>query len=148
MKMRVFLAAPFTRVMDETGRVESWFKQYLMGVYDSLIEQGYEVINAHLREQWGERLDAPDQALALDLAGIDRSDALVALVGMAPSPGVQLEIGYAVGREKPIVVVESIAEHQPYLVAGLPNVARAVVTIVDDLAETEAAVKDGLERLL
>jgi nucleoside 2-deoxyribosyltransferase len=148
--MRAFLAAPFTQVLDESGLVEAGFRAYLTRVYEFLEGLGYKVENAHVREEWGRRLDTPAQAIALDLAGIDKSDVLIVLVGMAPSEGVQLEIGYAIGRDKRIVVVQDASAPQDvhYLMKGLPSVARAAICVVEDLADTERAIKDGLDRVL
>jgi nucleoside 2-deoxyribosyltransferase len=153
--MRVFLAAPFTQVMGLTGLVEGDFKEYLLRVHGFLEDLGYEVISAHVREEWGEQLDSPAQAAALDFAGIDNSDALVALVGMAPSEGVPLEIGYAVGRGRPTVIVQAENEAKAarpysiyYLLEGLPSVAHVRVGIVKHLADTERAIKDGLDRVI
>jgi hypothetical protein len=141
--------------MDDGRKVRGGFKTYIERIYSYLESLGYEVISAHIREGWGAKLDTPEQAIALDFAGIDMSDALVVLMGMAPSEGVPLEIGYAVGRGKPIVVVlqvpaagvgDSLSVH--YLLEGLPAVAKAAIRPVHDLGETEEVVREGLERVL
>ncbi|HEV2975663.1 MAG TPA: nucleoside 2-deoxyribosyltransferase [Solirubrobacteraceae bacterium] len=149
--MRAFLAAPFTQVIDDSGLVAPEFRSYLTRIYTFLeSELGYEVENAHVREEWGNRLDTPAQALALDLAGIDKSDVLIVLVGMAPSEGIQLEIGYAIGRDKRIVVVldATAPSNVHYLMEGLPSVARAAICKVGDLVDTEKAIRAGLSRVM
>jgi nucleoside 2-deoxyribosyltransferase len=134
--MVVFLAAPIASMLRGPQGLEAGFRDALMSVEAALVASGHEVISAHRREDWGRRLDTPANALRLDLAGIDRCDVIVAFVGDPPSPGVQLELGYAIARDKRIVaLVSKDSADRPYLLDGIPTVASASIVTIANMAD-------------
>lgn len=143
--MKVFLAAPFTGLIDPlTGRVQANFVNELNEIIMHLSSNGCQVISAHEREEWGADLDHPDTALRLDLDGIENCDLLIAVVGDPPSPGVQLEIGYALALKKPIILILHPDQFIPYLLRK-PDASFNVQTIrSDDLS----AINDQLLKIL
>ena len=124
--MKVFLAAPFTQLIDpKTGDI-GVYRPTLEAILDMLEASNVQVFNAHRRERWGGRLDEPNVALKLDLEDIEQCDLLIAIIGSPPSPGVQLEIGFAIAKEKRILLLCNRYEFIPYLnrgIAALPNCA-------------------------
>ena len=145
--MQIFLAAPFTQMLDSDGAFEPRFRGELAQLQIYLEELGHDVFSAHSREKWGEALDTPGGALAIDLAQIDRCDALVAVIGNPPSPGVQLELGYAIAMKKPLVLVADPLGDQPYLVDGIPPLTSATLIRVTNLAESYDALRKALRPL-
>jgi nucleoside 2-deoxyribosyltransferase len=95
----------------------------------------HEVVNAHRRERWGESLDSPANALRADIDELRGVDAVVAHVGNPPSPGVQFELGAATVLGLPMVLLLDRGAATPYLLPGLPSLAR-VATIEFDPGET------------
>lgn len=117
---KIFVAAPFTgKLSDKKGCVSPGFKQELLSLYQSLRKQGYEVISAHEREQWGEKLMAAEVCTPLDLAGIRECDLLVVIPGNPPSGGVHIEIGYATAKRKPIIQIRQNADTYTPLLNGI-----------------------------
>ncbi|MGE5282390.1 MAG: nucleoside 2-deoxyribosyltransferase [Chloroflexota bacterium] len=129
----IFLAAPFTQTIDSTSKqVDNDYRQWLERVIRELERAGYEVISAHVREDWGNRLDSPATALKQDLNDLYRADAVVAHVGSPPSPGVQFELGVAASLEIPVVLVfDRTAAQRPYLNPALPAVIPTDILEVD-----------------
>jgi len=143
--MRIFLAAPLTQLLTRDGsQIDADFMTWWSSIIDVLEESGHEVISSHVREDWGRRLDPPPVALSADLQGIRTADLVIAYVGVPPSPGVQLEIGYAVGVRKPLIVFADAHEARPYLLEGLRNVAGATVHLLDHRDEMAASILELL----
>lgn len=114
----IFLSAPFTQLLTDRG-LPPQMRQRLGALIDHLEAQGWSVGNAHKREGWGHNLDSPYSALTADLEGIDAAGIMVAILGSPPSPGVQLEIGFAIARHKKLILIADQAERMPYLIRGL-----------------------------
>jgi hypothetical protein len=114
----IFLSAPFTQLMAENG-LPTEIQERLDFVIDHLEGEDWSVDNAHKRERWGTRLDSPFTAVAADLRGIENAQILIAILGSPPSPGVQLEIGFALARKKRLVIVADLDDPMPYLIRGV-----------------------------
>jgi nucleoside 2-deoxyribosyltransferase len=145
--MRVFLAAPLTQTLGPERRVDPTFRADLSRLHEFLEDLGHEVFSAHVRERWGEALDTPSGALAIDLAQLNGCDVVVAVLGTPPSPGVQLELGYAVACDKPILIIASDAAEVPYLVMGLPDFTDASVHRSATIDEARGFLDKELRRL-
>jgi hypothetical protein len=146
----VFLSAPFTQLLqDQGGGLPAETRGHLESIIDRLEARGWSVDNAHRRERWGAALDRPLAALTADLKGIETADTLVAIIGSPPSPGVQLEIGFALARGKEILLVVGRDDPIPYLIRGV--IDRESVVLVrrsqHDEKELAEAVLEGLDRL-
>ncbi len=134
--MKLFLSAPLTQYLAMPGRTTlDDFRTEWTRLTEVLEAAGHDVFSAHRRESWGADLDLPGPALSADLAGLDESDLVIAYVGSPPSPGVQLELGYAVARQKSLVVFVDRGQAAPYLVRGLPTVTEAEIVDIETLAD-------------
>lgn len=132
--MKIFLAAPFTNLIDaETSTTESGFTQAMQKLLSALRSAGHNVISAHEREGWGIELDPPAEALRYDLDGVRNSDILFALIGDPPSPGVQLEIGVAIEAKKRMVCAVRDGEFVPYLLRGIDSLSHAQLVHYRDM---------------
>lgn len=132
--MKVFLAAPFTQLLRDDVPGIGHYRSLLSQIIGLLEEAQIDVHSSHKREQWGAALDKPEIALRTDLDEIFRSDLLVAILGSPPSPGVQLEIGFAIALNKMILVLSKKGAFIPYLNRGFsifPNVT--LLEYSDDL---------------
>lgn len=124
--MKIFFAAPFTKIINnENGLVDPQFKVWINKIVQEFRSSGHNVFLAHEREEWGAKLDSPEKALKLDWEEIEKSDVVLAYIGNPPSPGVQMELGYASALRKPIVVFSVNNEEIPYLTKGLSAVTNA-----------------------
>jgi nucleoside 2-deoxyribosyltransferase len=129
--IRIFLAAPYSRWMEESsGRASSAWRRRLDGLRVALVDRGAEVFSAHHSEAWGERWRPPDLRTRIDLAAMRACDAVCALVGAPPSGGVAVELGWASALAKPCLLMLHPAAMPSPLIAGLGS-----VTVVDRIAE-------------
>jgi Nucleoside 2-deoxyribosyltransferase len=136
--LNVFLSAPLTQFVNgDHGRMEKFRTQWTHVVY-ALERYGHNVFSAHEREAWGADLDDPESALTADLEGLQKCDLVVAYVGEPPSPGVQMELGYAIARHKRILTFIKRGQTEPYLVHGLTVLASVEVVEIDHLGEISA----------
>ncbi len=123
----LFVCAPITQISDpKTQVMDPQFRTWLTPFLDRLKADGHEVVCAHEREKWGESPYPPPRALIADLDAIKAADAIVAFIGDPVSPGVQMEIGYALSFPKPVVWIEQPGSKVPYLMEGLDAATRTV----------------------
>lgn len=109
--MRVFVAASYSsQVNYETGEVFPEYREELESTLTRLEQYGHAVFCALRADNYKINDVDPAQAFSLDEAEIEKADALLALVTDKVSPGVQTEIGLAIGKEK-LVVIAHLAEH-------------------------------------
>lgn len=123
---RVFLAAPYSQLMDfSIGMVQPLWHARLDLLRNALIERGAEVFSAHHNESWGSKWLGPQICTPVDYAAMVRSDAVCALVGDPPSDGVAVELGWASALAKPTLVVHSPQSPPTPLILGLSTITRA-----------------------
>lgn len=147
--MKVFLAAPFTDRIDQaTGRVSDAYREWLENIATVLRRLGHGVVCAHERENWGSNLDPPEVAIRLDWEAIAGCDLLVAYVGNPPSPGVQMEIGYASALKKPMILMSNTQSPLPYLARGLGEVTMTIQITFEESEEAAEILSRAVESLL
>lgn len=128
----VFLSAPFTQLLTDGGLPVA-FRERLVALLDHLEAERWTVGNAHRRENWGDSLDSPYRAVTADLADIEKAEVVVAILGQPASPGVQLEIGFALARNKKLILITDHGDPMPYLIRGI--VERESVALIQVQAE-------------
>ncbi|WP_046722055.1 nucleoside 2-deoxyribosyltransferase, partial [Heyndrickxia coagulans] len=125
MKQKIFLAAPFKKVMDpQTSLLEDNIKRQIEKLISVLEEKGYSVHNAHKREEWGNKFMGPNECTKVDYEEIKKCDIFIAFPGIPASPGTHIEIGWASAFNKKIILLllES-EENYAYLIRGLSVVS-------------------------
>jgi nucleoside 2-deoxyribosyltransferase len=123
--MNIFLAAPFTdRIDPSTHVMEQSYRRWLEQIIQYLESLGYRVIGAHRREDWGAKLESPETAIQNDFAAVRDCELLIAYPGNPPSPGVQMELGFAAAFKKPIILIQENQSRIPYLLTGLGKLTR------------------------
>jgi nucleoside 2-deoxyribosyltransferase len=117
LPLRVFLAAPFTQLIDSRdGLVDASSRSDLRAMYDALAARGYSVFLAHEREAWGKELMTPEECTPLDFAEMEKADVVCAHLGNPPSLGVQIELGWASSLRKPMLILtDDEARYSPLL---------------------------------
>ena len=131
---RVFLSAPLTQyvVADDKNAMDGFRREWTC-IVDDLERCGHQVFSAHKREAWGAALDKPAFALKADVDGLVEADVVIAYVGQPPSPGVQLELGYALAAHRELLVFIDRDQPEPYLVRGLTEMRRANVIEIEGI---------------
>ena len=146
--MIIFLAAPFTaKIQKNINSIPHDYRDWLKNIIETLRCEGHDVICAHERENWGKEIDPPKVALQQDCDAISESDVLVAYIGDPPSPGVQMEIGYALALGKTIILLHKYDEYLPYLNSGLKMTSRTVYLRFKKPQEAPLMVCNALGKL-
>jgi nucleoside 2-deoxyribosyltransferase len=118
--MKIFLSAPYTIHIDsDTGLIQDNFRAFLQKIIDYFQNRNIEVVSAHLREEWGADIYTPEKAIVSDFSSIIDVDFIVAYIGVPPSPGVLMELGFAASLKKRIFIIAKKNEPIPYLAQGL-----------------------------
>lgn len=122
-KMKIFLGAPFYDFMDHRENVMQGDKRSLIRILiETVRHKGFELYNAHEREEWGKDWYGPEQCTPLDYEAISRSDIFMAMPGNPPSGGVHIELGWASAQGKPIILLLEAGKYYSNLVHGLPTI--------------------------
>ena len=101
--MNIFLSVPFTSRTEATGAVEASYRNKVEKLLQDLRNAGHEVFCAVEHAGWelgGVAL--PAEEFKKDLEEIENSDKIVVLLEERISAGIQLEIGYAYAKGKPV----------------------------------------------
>ena len=156
---RAFVAGPFTSTLAESGQMGLEHQRFITSIIACAEAAGYQVLNAHVREEWGRALMGPSECVPLDLEGVCSADLFIALPGDPASGGVHVEIGWASAHSIPtVLLLEKDAYYSP-LVLGLETVAPVwtvrwstlddcVSQLAATLAEFGAAEIDAAVRVL
>ncbi len=142
MTIRVYLAGPFTAVAASasgTIDVHSPWRHVLEDTERALVDRGWQVFLPHRDvSDWGLREAPPEQIATECLEAVLRSDCVVAVLG--ESFGTHVEVGTAIGRNIPIIVIDATEEASSFF--GKAVTASRLVTAIrlDNLCELPAAV--------
>ena len=138
--VRVFLAAPFTQLIEEdSGSVGEAWRDHLNAISDRLRGRGHSVFLAHQREAWGEKLMTPDVCTPLDYQEMVNADVVCAVIGSPPSHGVHIELGWASAMQKPVLLVLQPGVRYTPLLHGIAELTRVWQFDLGDRALSEAA---------
>lgn len=124
--MHIFVAASYSSKVDaQTGQVAAEYREWLEAILAQLERLGHEVFCA-LRDDGYQMNDTdPVAAVRLDLAQLQRSDVLLALLDGGTSAGVQLEIGYALALGKQIILAHEAVHPLGYMNQALMSAGMA-----------------------
>jgi nucleoside 2-deoxyribosyltransferase len=120
--MKIFLAVPFnTKINEVTKKIDQEYKNWLMDLMFTLENAGHTYLSSHVRENWGDALAEPEEALRYDIEFMNQADLIVVVIDNPPSPGVQFEIGYSFAKNKKIIIAKKVNDTMPYLLQGFVN---------------------------
>lgn len=145
----VFVGGPFKNIIDAaTGVVRTDQRRRIEAVIDHFESAGFDVYNAHRREQWGACMLTPDECTRLDYEEIRDADLFVAFPGEPASPGTHIEIGWASGMGKPVILLVDDLEAHCFLVRGLPTVADVRFVEAGDVDRMLLRLEDAVRAAL
>ena len=120
----VFLAAPYSNRFDPTKNVKDvGLKNTLKRIIEILEQNGYKVLSAHVREDWGKKLMKPNVFVPLDYRWIKESDLVIAYVD-GTSSGLYIEIGWASYLHKDILILYKKGTHFSPMIYGLKSMTK------------------------
>lgn len=110
--MKIFVAASYsTQVNYETGEVFPEYRKWLEDVLATIDYLGHEVFCALRDDQYKINNTDPVTAFKLDMEQLEKCDTVIALLSDKASWGVQTEIGFAIARQKRIILAH-LPEHE------------------------------------
>ena len=136
--VKIFLSVSFSSKVDEKGKVDKAYRSDLEIMIQKLEDEGHEVFCAPRAEGWRVADHDPVHALKMDFSEIDTSDVYVAIVSNVVSAGVQLETGYALAKQKRIVLASPSGEKLGWTnnaLIGFDNVSGVNFELYDELAD-------------
>jgi nucleoside 2-deoxyribosyltransferase len=131
---KIFLATSFSGQVDiTTNQVQPQLRGGIEAILKELRSEGeVEVFCAIEHEGWAFK-DIPSEVGVLkDLEEIDAADTMIALVQDVPSVGVQTEIGYAVAKDKQVVIAMEAGSQISYFNQGLVSAGKVTLVTYDN----------------
>nr|4OHR_A Chain A, CMP/hydroxymethyl CMP hydrolase [Streptomyces rimofaciens] len=145
----VFLGGPFRQLVDpRTGVMSSGDQNVFSRLIEHFESRGTTVYNAHRREAWGAEFLSPAEATRLDHDEIKAADVFVAFPGVPASPGTHVEIGWASGMGKPMVLLLERDEDYAFLVTGLESQANVEILRFSGTEEIVERLDGAVARVL
>lgn len=102
--MDVFLSLPITSNLNKQGVFRETERLFFQGLLDVFSESGIGVFSAVVNEDWGKRKLSVPEFTEYDVASIFRADALVVVTRDRLTRDIMLEIGFAAGQQKLVIV--------------------------------------------
>jgi len=116
---KIFLATSFSGQVDDKGEILPEYKKYVNDIIVALREN-YDVFCAAEYEGWQYYHSTAEAGVEKDLEEIDKADILLALLHEKISGGIHIEIGYALGRSKEVILVTN-GNKLSYFTGGLAD---------------------------
>ncbi len=116
---KIFLATSFSGQVDAEGKILPGYKKFVNDIIPALREE-YEVFCAAEYEGWQYYHSTAEAGVEKDVEEIDKADILLALLHEKISGGIHIEIGYALGRGKEVILVTD-GNKLSYFTGGLAD---------------------------
>ena len=144
MRPRVLVCAPLTQSFVEC-RANSQLRGFLEHIYSVLEDAHFSVVSAHRAENWGTLTSqlSSEEIARRDLAWVASCQALVAVLSVPGqrepwrTDGTFIEMGYALGLAKPIVLVGDLVLYRSLLVQGLSSIGKHIRLFMPELVLDE-----------
>jgi nucleoside 2-deoxyribosyltransferase len=136
--MRIFLAVPFTQLVDDEGKVDLAYRSDIESVITILKEDGHRVYCAPEHEGWEVTDHDPVSAFKRSLKEIDACDIFIAIIKSDISAGVELGMGYAFAKKKRIILASPTGRNlgwNNHALISQENVTNMNYSFFDELAK-------------
>jgi nucleoside 2-deoxyribosyltransferase len=133
---KVFLSTSFSGKIDYTsGAVLPGFRKEIEVILNALRKNSeVSVFCAIEQEGWSIQDTPPEVGVKRDLEEIDNADVLLALVEEAVSAGVQFEIGYAVAKDKQVILASATGAKTAYFNQGVVSNGMMTMLTYDNIS--------------
>jgi hypothetical protein len=138
--MKIFFSLPFTVNFDETGKFKLDRRKFY-GDIISFLQQSHEVYSAPTNENWGEIKLATVEFTKYDIESIEQCDCMIVVCSERLSRDIYLEIGIALGLNKPVYMI--IPEQTPvtYMILGSVLLGKLEIFRYQEESEALSIVK-------
>lgn len=124
--MKMFIATPIAGFGNENQMVD--YKKSLMDFFSTL-EQYHDIYSEILRINGIDEYDSPELSVKLDFSAIDNSDVFILHYPKKIVTSALIELGYAIAKNKRVIIIVQNIELLPYLGQGLHLACNNVSTL-------------------
>jgi nucleoside 2-deoxyribosyltransferase len=153
----VFVGGPIQYALQGSG-FDDGLRSLFVSVHDALETAGYSVLSAHRAEEFGRMTQefTSDEIAVRDHTWMQRCSAFVAVIPAngdgVPyrTDGTHVELGWASGQKKPIVLVAThpLGSGYSQVVQGLRRLTSVDVVDADTVRRNPTTVVDAVSRLM
>jgi hypothetical protein len=156
-KNKVFLGGPIHHARDENGCFDSRLKGLILCLVQVLERAGYEVLSAHVAEDFGNLPPPSSEELVLrDYGWLQLCDVYAALLVRGNSgeyirsDGTHIEIGWASSMGKPIVIIgdDVPSDEHSHLLRGLGVFVHLQFVPIAEIESTSELLLSSVRRAL
>jgi len=132
-KKTILIGGPIQSAIDDAGNFDDNLKTAIMLITNAFIDAGFNVLSAHIVEQFGKNIPETSESIARrDYEWMARCDLYVAVFAtnaqgeFIRSDGTHIEIGWACALHKPLILVGSGIPNKQnsHLVRGLSGISK------------------------
>ena len=154
---RVFLGGPIQHASDESGCFDGRLKNLVLCLVDILEQAGYEVLSAHIAEDFGGLPPSSSEELVLrDYGWLELCDVYAALFVRGSSgqyirsDGTHIEIGWASALGKPIVIIgdDVPCDEHSHLLRGLGAFVHVQFVSIAEIESAPARLVSSIQRAI
>jgi hypothetical protein len=144
---RVFVAMPVSDNLASDGRFRPERRRFFESLVDALEDLGWDVSSAGTNENWGAVKLTPVEFTRYDIEAIAAADCLVIVTNERLNRDMYLELGLAVARQIPVVVLIPASTKLTYMGLGLEQLGLLAVHRYDSEAEAPAILRAAVADL-
>jgi nucleoside 2-deoxyribosyltransferase len=138
--MNIFLSVAYSSQVDDTGRILPAYQRQLQAIINLFEADRHQVFCAPREDNWTLPHTTPAAALELDTHHLDACDLIIAFLSRHISAGIQLELGYALAKNKRLILAAKTHEPLSFVNRGLIDSGAATLLTYDN-DETDLLAK-------
>lgn len=138
---------PVTDNLDSAGRFRPERKEFFKAFADELALAGFEVLSAGTNEDWGNIKLATAEFTKYDVDSLMVADLLVVVTNERLNRDIYLELGIALGRQLPVIVVMAASTKLTFMGLGLEELGTIEVRRFDSDQEALPLMRSALEKI-
>ncbi|GAF45561.1 nucleoside 2-deoxyribosyltransferase [Rhodococcus wratislaviensis] len=132
---RAFVSLPITENLGSDGTFRPEMKEFYSTSIEAIKSLGLEVESPVLNENWGSVKLPVTEFVQFDIDAITRSDLLAVITFTRLSNDIYLEIGYAAGLGKSILIIAPHSCRTTYMINGLAEAGNLNIVRFDSSDE-------------
>jgi nucleoside 2-deoxyribosyltransferase len=142
-----FLAIPVTDSLSSNGEFRTERRLFFSAFITVLHECGVEVMSAATHESWGRVKLTPREFTAYDVESLLKADALIVVTNERLNRDMYLELGLAVARGIPVILIIAASTRLTYMALGMEELGMIEVHRYDADADAPNLLRDAMARL-
>ena len=126
--MKIYVAGPLRALVDENNNIKPEYVEKIEKLRKFLLEKNYEVYIPHEFEGYAEAKKLSVDEIALnDFNEVRSSDIVICYPGDPPSGGTCVELGWATGWAKRVILLLKREKDYSALIKGISELDRVII---------------------